>query len=97
MEATGFDDEMVRTLIENGASVDLRDDLGRTALTFAVVRSSPTAVEILLSAGASRIEPTAGDFNNKSPCEIARINLEQPLVAGTASEDRQKVVDLVCG
>ena len=45
--------EMIELLLQSGADVDYRDDLGETALTLAVRRNDVLAAELLLQAGAN--------------------------------------------
>ncbi|CAB4060249.1 Transient receptor potential channel pyrexia [Lepeophtheirus salmonis] len=64
-------------LIEGGASVDIRNGRGQSALHLAALSQSPETVEILLKSGAN---PNCGDFDRRTP-------LHSAIVKGSRSYD----------
>lgn len=73
MAAAGIDDPMVDLLLSLGADPNaVQTGRGWSPLTYAVYRGSPTAVELLLGAGAREGDPPKrGRVEGMSLCEIA--------------------------
>ena len=64
--------EIVELLIEKGAEVDLIDQKGRTALTYASLRESQEIVQLLLDNGASADRTDNNGWSALVPAIIKR-------------------------
>jgi ankyrin repeat protein len=70
-------------LLERGAFLDARDELGETPLHWAARSASPTAVRLLLDAGA---DPGAISVDLESPLYIAGVAKRSAILAAAGSQ-----------
>jgi hypothetical protein len=56
-------------LLDQGAAIDARDELGRTPLMLAVMQDRPAVVRLLLARGA---DPNAADNAGHTPLQKAK-------------------------
>jgi hypothetical protein len=63
------DTAKIQTLMDQGAALNERDELGRTPLMLAVIDGRPEVVRLLLDRGA---DPNAADNSGRTPLQMAR-------------------------
>lgn len=76
-----YDPELITLLIQKGVNINAQDDLGNTALIYAIQNGYPQAIKILLAAGANpnlknKWKKTASDIAQKSYNKDIRLILE---------------------
>jgi Ankyrin repeats (many copies) len=67
--AASGDTAQTTALLDQGAALDVRDDLGRTPLMLAVMQRKPEVVRLLLDRGA---DPTIADSTGRTPLQQAK-------------------------
>lgn len=67
--AAHFNAAAAKTIIDNGANLEVRDADGDTALMFAIRKSNPEAVEFLMKNGA---DPVAQNYAKAVALDLAR-------------------------
>jgi hypothetical protein len=73
LAAEGDKQETVRLLLDRGANVRAKDSAGHTALFWAVDKSDPAMVKLLLARG-SLVNVIAADGTERTPLHIAALN-----------------------
>ena len=100
-EAVGYADfpETARWLIEQGADVNARDNIGRTPLQWAAEYGRAESVRLLMGAGA---DPTMQDSTGKTALDIARgfstsIIGTRSFRGGNAKKDEAEMIEAMEG
>ena len=82
--AAGETEPIILALIKRGARINDQDNIGRSALIFAIINSQAKKLEILLENGA---DPNLRDFRGRTPVQAA--------IEGKQSIAKQTIIDLL--